>query len=86
VQVVVVEEGKPALVPPLPSADVPPSVIPVAAAAPPVRGVPAAAPAAQRPREVRIPQTLAALLSSREGLRNALILREILDPPLCKRR
>jgi hypothetical protein len=32
------------------------------------------------------PPSLAALLSSPEGLRNAFILREILDAPLCKRR
>ena len=57
------------------------AVVP-APAPPPPRTPPA--PAARRTVKP-LPASLAALLESPAALRNAIILREIFDPPLCKR-
>ncbi|HXG10378.1 MAG TPA: hypothetical protein VNK04_11490, partial [Gemmataceae bacterium] len=71
-----VREGPQPIEPPPP----PVEAVPLPAAPPPPPPTPPRRPAA------RVSPSLAALLSSAEGLRHAFIVREILDPPLCKRR
>jgi hypothetical protein len=83
VEVVRVQELPPAVLPVPPSAAFPAVaevVVPFAAA--PL----AAPPPAPRPAVKRPPPALAGLLDSPAALRKAIILREIFDPPLCKRR
>lgn len=63
----------------------PPLAIPVAGAIVPM-AVPPPAPVVSRDREKNLSPSLVALLRTREALRNAIILREIFDPPLCKRK
>lgn len=79
--VVVVQEPQPPLVQPV----APPSVIPsgdVVVMSAALR-TPPTTPRSSTPR---VTPSLAALLSSRQNLRNAFILKEIFDPPLSRRK
>jgi hypothetical protein len=57
-----------------------PVVIPVAPPAPTPPRV-----SSRRAAAIHVSPQLASLLGSPEALRTAIILREIFDPPLCKR-
>ena len=84
---VVVEEVKAPVAQPVAVAQLPPSVVPLA----PEIGVPTALlrtlpPTTTRSTAPRVAPSLAALLSSPQALRNAVILKEIFGQPLCKRK